>query len=148
MGLGPLSIDEQRARMALLWPRFSVRRFSRERQEGRWVGDAKPQFTRFTLDVRYRWGAQPDVRILRPALVRLPDNVEGQLPHVFPPADDPTLCLFDPRENQWDSSMYLADTTLPWAFDWIACYEWWLMTGQWTGGGRHAGSASGLGETA
>ena len=35
--------------------------------------------------------------------------------------------------------MTLASTTVLWALDWLACYELWLMTGRWTGGGRHAG---------
>jgi hypothetical protein len=35
--------------------------------------------------------------------------------------------------------MPIAETIAPWAMDWIACYELWLMTGVWTGGGRHAG---------
>ncbi|WP_244438191.1 hypothetical protein [Afipia birgiae] len=38
--------------------------------------------------------------------------------------------------------MTIASTTVPWALDWLACYELWLMTGRWTGGGRHAGSQS------
>lgn len=97
-----------------------------------------PQFTRYTLEIQYRLGSQPDVRVLDPVLVRLPENVEGELPHVFPPAEDPTLCLFDPQADEWDASMAIAQTIAPWAFDWIACYELWLMTGRWTGGGRHA----------
>ncbi len=135
-----LSIEEQRTAMAAAWPAFVARGFNRELQQARWVGEVQPQFARFTLDVRYRLGDTPYVRVLHPALVRLPDNVEGQLPHVYPPADDPTLCLFDPALDQWDSSMAIAETTVPWATDWIACYELWLMTGRWTGGGRH-GSA-------
>jgi hypothetical protein len=35
--------------------------------------------------------------------------------------------------------MAIAETTLPWACDWIVCYEFWLITGVWRGGGRHAG---------
>lgn len=27
--------------------------------------------------------------------------------------------------------------------DWLACYERWLMTGRWTGGGRNAGQGLG-----
>jgi hypothetical protein len=136
-----LTIDEQRARMKAVWPVFTVRSFSRASQEAHWIGEVQPQFARFTLKVHYRLGDVPHVRVVRPSLVRLPDNPEGQLPHVYPPADDPTLCLFDPASNQWDPSMAIAETTLPWAFDWIACYELWLMTGRWTGGGRHASAA-------
>lgn len=33
--------------------------------------------------------------------------------------------------------MHLSQTIVPWSADWLACYELWLMTGRWTGGGRH-----------
>lgn len=135
--MGALSMKQQRARMKALWPGFAERRIDFEQKSVRWVGQCRPQFMPYTLDVRYQLGGFPAVRVLKPALVRLPGNAEGSLPHVYPPADDPTLCLFDPAENQWNSSMFIAETTLPWAYDWIVCYEMWLMTGRWTGGGRH-----------
>jgi hypothetical protein len=138
MGGRALSIDRQRAAMAAAWPMFACRDIDRGAQSARWVGTLVPQFARFTLETRYRLGDWPEVRVLHPELVRLPENVEGELPHVFPPADDPTLCLFDPKADEWDASMAIAHTVVPWALDWIACYELWLMTGRWTGGGRHA----------
>ena len=137
---GVLTIEEQRDRMKAAWPMFAARELDRAAQAAHWVGEVRPQFAWFKLQIRYRLGAFPDVRVLQPALVGLPENDEGQLPHVYPPADDPTLCLFDPALDQWNPTMALAETTVPWAFDWIACYELWLMTGRWTGGGRH-GSA-------
>lgn len=139
MSTFPLSIDEQVSSMKAVWPRFVVKRTGRLRQFACWSGEVSPQFSKFTLDIRYQVGDWPQVRILAPALVRLPGNEEGQLPHVYPPSDDPTLCLFDPVAGEWDPSMTIAQTILPWALDWIACYELWLMTGKWTGGGRHVG---------
>ena len=125
--------------MKAAWPTFGVRKINRPAQSARWIGHYTPQFTRHRIEICYRLGAGPEVRVLSPALVRLPDNAEGTLPHVYPPADDPTLCLYDPEAGQWDWSMPLAATIVPWSFDWIACYELWLLTGTWTGGGRHAG---------
>lgn len=122
-----LSIDAQVAAMKATWPHFAAR----------WVGSVRPQFTSYSLEVRYALGSFPEARVIAPDLVRLPGNHEGQLPHVYPPAEDPTLCLFDPREGEWTAAMTIASTTVPWAFDWLACYELWLMTGRWTGGGRH-----------
>ena len=138
----PLSIDEQVFSMRAVWPRFVVKRTGKFRQFACWSGEASPQFSKFTLEVRYQLGDWPQVRILAPTLVRLPGNEEGQLPHVYPPSDDPTLCLFDPVAGEWDASMPIAQTIVLWAFDWIACYELWLMTGKWAGGGRHVGRPS------
>ncbi|MET1755691.1 hypothetical protein ABVV53_09500 [Novosphingobium sp. RD2P27] len=130
--------------MNSIWPSFSIHRLNRQTQSAYWTGEVRPQFGRFRIEIRYRLGDVPHARVLRPALIRLPGNIEGQLPHVYPPADDPTLCLFDPATNQWDPSMTIATTTVPWACDWIACYELWLMTGRWTGGGRHGSAVPGL----
>jgi len=135
----------QRAHMAARWPAFRFGNIGGLRQAARWVGEVRPQFTRFTIELRYRLLEMPEVRVLRPALVCLPENPEGKLPHVYPPADDPVLCLFDPAANEWEGSMSLAETTLPWALDWLACYELWLMTGRWTGGGRHGSHIPSLG---
>lgn len=133
-----LSIDEQVAAMKATWPQFAARRVDRRIQTARWMGGVRPQYATYSLEIRYELGSFPEVRVLAPELIRLPGNSEGQLPHVYPPADDPTLCLFDPREREWTAAMSIASTTVPWALDWLACYELWLMTGRWTGGGRHA----------
>lgn len=136
---GVLSIDRQNEAMRRLWPRFAVKGLNRVDHSARWIGEVKPQFARFTLEIRYSLGSFPQTRILSPDLVRRPGDAEGALPHVYPPADDPRLCLFDPEAGEWTSKMAIAETIVPWALDWIACYEWWLMTGVWRGGGRHAG---------
>jgi hypothetical protein len=133
----PLSIDEQIAAMKVTWPQFAARRIDRRSQSTRWMGSVRPQYSKYILEIRYQLGAFPEVRVISPALIRMSGNPEGQLPHVYPPADDPTLCLFDPRESEWASTATIASTIVPWALDWLACYEFWLMTGRWTGGGRH-----------
>ncbi|ACP23444.1 hypothetical protein NGR_b19970 (plasmid) [Sinorhizobium fredii NGR234] len=57
--------------------------------------------------------------------------------HVYDRDGDPRLCLCDPAADEWDATMHLSRTIVPWSADWLACYELWLMTGRWTGGGRH-----------
>ncbi|MBP8931241.1 MAG: hypothetical protein KBG46_08165 [Paracoccus sp.] len=39
--------------------------------------------------------------------------------------------------KEWNPSMSIAKTTVPWAARWLACYELWEATGRWHGGGRH-----------
>jgi hypothetical protein len=134
---GPLTIAEQSAAMRAAWPRFSAHILPGRGDTVRWIGTARPQFAAYRIEIRYRLFDDPEVRVIEPELKRLPGNEEGQLPHVYPPADDPTLCLFDPKASQWNPSMAIAETTVPWAVDWLACYELWLMTGKWPGGGRH-----------
>ena len=130
----PISV--QVAAMKQDWPMLKARKIDRARQAARWVGPVKPHLTAYALEIRYAEG-WPEVRVLSPALKQLPGNPEGRLPHIYGPVDDPTLCLFDPQAGEWRPSMLLSRTIVPWSFDWLACYELWLMTGEWTGGGRH-----------
>jgi hypothetical protein len=136
-----LSLEEQITSMKTTWPALVPRHVDRRLQLGRFIGKLRPQYCWYTIEIRYQGGTPPEVRVLAPTLVRLPGNKEGELPHVYPPANDPTLCLFDPRTGEWKASMELAYSTVPWTLDWLSCYEHWLMTGRWTGGGRHAGDA-------
>ena len=84
----------------------------------------------YTVQVRYRHGRRPAVRVLKPAL-QLQSGATS-LPHVYT-GDE--LCLNLPGE--WNSSMSIGHTILPWASEWLFHYEMWLATGKWTGGGRH-----------
>ena len=131
-----VTITQQIDQMKADWPAFKVKNINRAVPSARWVGTLKPHLVPYVLEIRLVKG-WPEVRILSPELKRLPDNPEGQLPHIFPPIEDPTLCLFDPETDEWDSSMSISKTIVPWSIDWIACYEFWLMTGAWEGGGRH-----------
>src|SRR4029079_18395204 len=83
----------------------------------------------------------PLVRILSPRLVpRFDAAEEAPLPHVYFEEHDITLsplCLFDPEAGEWSHDDLIAHTTIPWAADWLACYEGWLATDRWLGGGRH-----------
>ncbi|RWI16680.1 hypothetical protein [Mesorhizobium sp.] len=136
MNSRPLSIEEQVASMRRDWPGFRVSHLSRRDGAARWTGDLK-QFQVHRIEIRYRVDYAPEVRVLSPALIRIPENPEGSLPHVYDRDGDPKLCLYDPATDEWDETMHLSQTIVPWSADWLACYELWLMTGRWTGGGRH-----------
>ncbi|TCA66784.1 hypothetical protein E0J09_03170 [Rhizobium leguminosarum bv. viciae] len=117
------------------WPLFRVRKSNRF--SAVWIGDVKPQFANYRLEIRYVVGDFPEVRVRSPELVKVPENPDGPLPHIYGPLSDPTLCLFDPAADEWDGCMLISRTTVPWSIDWITFYEFWLMTGVWSGGGRH-----------
>lgn len=145
---GPLSIDEQIAAMVATWPQFEVRR--RGTNWAEWRGTLRPLLQPFTIQVSYRAPLvieafslreiQPQVRILSPLLRPRRNDPEGELPHVYYVGDGPLdviLCMFDPHADEWSPATSLAETTIPWAIDWLTSYEGWRATGTWTGGGRH-----------
>lgn len=85
---------------------------------------------------------QPLVEVMHPPLVRRFGNTEGSLPHVYiahPRTQrvGPFLCLFDDEANEWTPDDHISDTTIPWASNWLSCYESWLLTGKWFGTGKH-----------
>ena len=57
------------------------------------------------------------------------------IPHVF---GDGTLCLFRFKYHEWNATMSIAETMIPWTALWLYYYEIWHATGEWLGGGEHA----------
>jgi hypothetical protein len=73
--------------------------------------------------------ARPRVTVLEPKL----ELVEGatKVPHTF---DSGRVCVH--LTEEWDPSMYLHQTIVPWTSLWLYYYEVWLATGEWLGGGH------------
>jgi hypothetical protein len=124
-----------------------LRLVERARNAAVWRGPLKPLFMSFEVEIAYGVPPvielidprrqQPRVTVLSPRLRRRRASTEGVLPHVYWDGDQPILCLFDPDGNEWTPMDRLSETTVRWAIDWLACYEGWRATGEWTGGGRH-----------
>jgi hypothetical protein len=95
-----------------------------------WTGNLRPNSLsrEYTVEIRYRMGEHPQVRVQSPGLDGRPG--EDSLPHVY---RDGTLCLY--REGEWSSAMLIADSVVPWASEWLLFYELWMPTGEWHGGG-------------
>lgn len=49
-------------------------------------------------------------------------------PHLY---RDQSICLHD--RPDWDSTMLLADTIVPWTSEWLAHFELWSIGGVWYG---------------
>ena len=79
-------------------------------------------------------------RLLIRRLRRRAEDPQALIPHVYSNLENPKrplLCLYDPEMNEWHAGCVVASTIVPWTIDWLACYEGWLATGRWAGGGRH-----------
>lgn len=141
-----MAIDAQIADMASLWPGFKL--VARQGCSAAWRGPLRPLLQTFLVDIYYRAPLlierldtrvlQPRVRVLSPPLRRRPGDPEGILPHVYyGPDGEVTLCMLDPAADDWSPADSLAQTTVPWIIEWLAAYEGWRATGQWTASGRH-----------
>ncbi len=96
-----------------------------------WTAELRPTALSCEYTIRLTYapdGYPPRVEVL-PELASRPGE---PLPHVYA---DGSLCLHVPGE--WSPKMFIADTIVPWACEWLLHYEIWLATGEWHGGGEH-----------
>jgi hypothetical protein len=140
---------DQIARMRDLFP--DMRHMEHSRWWTTWIGPVRPLHRVYTIRLQYLrryWlgeleiinGYTPQVTVAEPVLKLEHPRTRRPVPHVYWREDCPersTLCLYDPAASQWSPDDFIADTIVPWACEWLACYEGWLATGEWTGGGRH-----------
>jgi len=100
----------------------------------RWQGQLQPTplSESYTLRIDYTLHGPPEVTVRSPEL-HIPKG--ANLPHVFPGR---RLCLYYPC--QWNRSMLIAHTLVPWASEWLLHYELWTFTGVWHGGGHEPDS--------
>lgn len=77
----------------------------------------------------------------RPKVILYGDTIDGiekaDFPHHFDidrKKPEVVLCLH--MLHEFDYSLLLADTIIPWTQEWLYYYEIWLATGEWCGGGH------------
>jgi len=98
-----------------------------------WIGFLQPSSlsAKYKIRIQYRLGQKPRIKALEPEL----EKPEGRsLPHVY---RGDYLCVFTPWNNEWRPDLRIADTIVPWTSEWLLHYEFWLVTGNWHGGGTH-----------
>ena len=119
---------------AALVRRYPTGTVSMSRTELVWYGSLTPTgFSRtYEVVVAHKIGGPPPlVYVARPRL-RLVNGLH--LPHVYPLN---TVCLYY-GIREWNSSMLIASTLVPWTSEWLAHYEVWSASGgEWMGGGVH-----------
>lgn len=141
-----LTTWDQCKRMSKEWPQFQT--LQRTRREVVWIGRIRPLCQTYQITLAYY--REPDRRLAEmsqswvvvtdPLLRRQRENSAEPIPHHYPNVHCPWLpflCLYDSDAREWHSGLFIASTVVPWTIDWLACYEGWLATGEWTGGGRH-----------
>jgi hypothetical protein len=136
--ISPLNIAHQLCDLERLYPNGEGR-IARDRLV--WRRKLKPSaFSReYLVQIDYQEGHFPTVRVLQPTINELSGG--KKIPHVFNDVGDP-LCLFYAPAREWNSSMLIARTIVPWTCEWLFHFEAWLFTGKWDGGGIHHDSES------
>lgn len=102
----------------------------------RWTGYLRPTHVSELYKVRIAYWSgldRPKVTVLEPELSLAPGK--KRLPHVF--ADGKSLCLHFPGD--WNPTMLISRSIVPWAAEWLAHYEVWRVTGAWNAGWKGFG---------
>lgn len=89
----------------------------------------------YDIKLVYQITDRPKIYVINPKPLALAAD-ETKLPHCYDQKLQ-YLCLYYPDGTEWNKSMLLATTIIPWAYEWLYHYEIWLGTGEWTGGGVH-----------
>lgn len=126
-----LTLPQQIGAVTTTWPDYDCR-IERNRLVIR--GPAKPATICcvYRVRIQYTLGGAPMISVDEPQL--RPRKPGGKIPHVYG-QDRP--CLYLPKAREWNPSMAIADTIVPWLYLWLFHYEVWHATGEWLGGGEH-----------
>lgn len=79
----------------------------------------------------------PDVFILDQDVWDI--SKKKSIPHLYD-SKKIKLCLYYPAYKDWDQTMPLNTTFVPWTYLWLYYYEEWLFSSEWKGGGEHPSS--------
>lgn len=123
-----VSLTREALALSQRFPESSVRRAGRALS---WRGKLRPSVTSgsYLVEVKYRLGGEPVTRVVH----RLETRAGLSLPHVWNHTRQ-VLCLHERRD--WRPGTLIANSIVPWASEWLFFYEFWLVTGEWDGGGR------------
>jgi hypothetical protein len=143
-----LSVDEQDAAIRRAFPDFEPT--AKADWIGIWEGPVKPAGKTYRIRIVYfrrtifdGWMLENPyvtVHIVDPPIGAEALRDDKFLPHIYwndrNPAW-PALCLWDPKEMFWTPEQSIASTIIPWTSEWLLFFEYWQITGEFRGPGRH-----------
>jgi len=99
-----------------------------------WEFDANPSTFSKIYRVLLVWDFKyvvPNVYILNNELCVV--GLTHRIPHIYC-KEKIKLCLYFPDYNEFDRTMSLCESVIPWTYLWLQYYEEWLYSGEWKGG--------------
>lgn len=103
-----------------------------------WFMDMTPKADSltYTVKIEVRKNCIPRVQVVNPMPLAMAPG-KKQYEHINHPQHLQYLCLN--VRGEWTPDMRISETFVPWASEWLLNYEYWLVTGEWEGGGLHRG---------
>jgi hypothetical protein len=128
-----VSFSSQAGALKSYFPESKIIR--KQEQEITWTHRVTPSplSASYVLKLHHKVGELPKIYVLDPLPLSLASG-KYLLPHVYSTPKQ-QLCLYYPKDKEWNSSMFYVQSLIPWACEWLIHYEVWLATGEWLGGG-------------
>ena len=90
----------------------------------------------YSIEIRYSDSMQkPEVYVINPTPLPLFEGAK-ELPHVYDHKKQ-RICVH--LLDEWNKTMPISNTFVPWASRWLNSYETWVVTGKWIGKSYHDG---------
>ncbi|WP_234943159.1 hypothetical protein [Priestia megaterium] len=126
-----ISLSKQSFSILESYPQFKENRISIN--EIHWIGELQPSLlsSKYLIKITYTLNSIPKVWVISP---KLTGRNNESIPHMY---SKTRLCLYYPKAQEWDKSMWISKTIIPWTCLWLKYYELWRITGEWYGGGIH-----------
>jgi len=129
----PIDLSAQLHYLKSAYPKSTGTAHGKVLEWASWVTPS-PFSERYRIDLRYERGTPPEVWAKEPDLKLMANGKD--LPHVYN-QDTQRLCLYHPDYEEWEPTILLSRTVVPWAVLWFYYFEIWLVTGEWPGNGKH-----------
>lgn len=129
----PLTVLQQLRGLEKLFP---AGKGSVVRENLKWISEIRPTplSRTYTIRLEYKFEHSPSVFVIEPSLKNLAGDRE--IPHLYSQEEE-KLCLYQPKYREWNPSMNISQTIVPWIYEYFYFFEDWLSTGDWKGGGEH-----------
>lgn len=134
----PRSPEAQLSRMERRWPLLKPNMMSGG-QVLQWLGPLRGFQMEYQIAICWDWQSPdscPLAFVLRPEIRPRKGERYIDIPHLMfneKAPEDSALCLFDPDTGEWNGTMWIADSTVPWTSEWLHHYELWHLDGVWRG---------------
>lgn len=120
------------------WPMLKPSIVGRNRHL-EWMGPLRGFQMEYQVAILWNWQTPnkcPFAFVLDPVIRPRQGERFIDVPHLMYDEEVPersALCLFDPDTREWDGTMWIADSTVPWTSEWLHYYELWHVDGLWRG---------------
>jgi len=131
----PLPISVQVLNLKRLFPETKVINVRDQQLVWTHTITPSPMGELYKVKLVYNLTEPPKIFVVEPKPLHLAQG-KSSLPHCYEQKQQ-QLCLYLPNSGEWNKSMLLTATIIPWTFEWLYHYEIWLGTGEWHGGGIH-----------